>query len=68
MSPKDEAREALHQYHRALVANRTDEAVRIEQRFGLFGLPPMQVSLGLEAASQGLDPWDAIDQPMEKSE
>jgi hypothetical protein len=68
VTARDEAREALHRYHKALVANRTDEAARIEQRYGLFGLPPMLVSLGLEAASQGLDPWDAIESPMEKSE
>lgn len=64
----DEAREALHRYHRALVANRTHEAIQIEQRYGLYGLPPMLVSVGLEAVAQGRDPWDAIEQPMEKSE
>lgn len=65
MSERDEAREALQRYHRALIANRTNEAVQIEHKFGFFGLQPMHVSIGLEALGRGADPWAAIEQPLE---
>lgn len=65
---RDQARFDLVAYHRCLITNRTAQALAIERRYGLEGLPPQLVSIGLEAVSNGLCPWDAIEQPMEKSE
>lgn len=65
---RDEARDDLAAYHRALIRGNTDLAVRIEKKHDFFGLPPMLVSVGLEAIASGRDPWNAIEQPMEKSE
>lgn len=65
---RDEARDDLAAYHRALIRGNTELAVRIEKKHDLFGLPPQMVSLGLEAVANGRDPWQAIEQPMERSE
>lgn len=64
----DEAKDDLVQYHRALINGLTSKAIAIEHKHGFFGLPPMQVSIGLEALSRGADPWEAIEQPMERGE
>lgn len=65
---RDEARAALVAYHRALITHQPLQAYEIECRYGFDGLPPKHVSVGLQAISEGRDPWDAIEQPMEKSE
>lgn len=65
---RDQARFDLVAYHRALITNRLQAAVAIEKKYELYGLPPELVSIGLEAVSRGLDPFDAIEKPMERSE
>jgi hypothetical protein len=64
-SPRDFAREDLYRFHKLLAIGRTDEAQEIAQRYGVADLPHKEVSEALEAASHGLDPRDAISQPME---
>lgn len=65
---RDEARAALIDYHRALITHQPLRAYAIEREYGFEGLPPQLVSIGLEAVSNGLCPWDAMEQPMEKSD
>lgn len=68
MTRADEARDDLIAYHRALITNRTEIAVRIEQKYDFFGLSPQLVSLGLQAVTEGRDPWAAIEPPMEAND
>lgn len=65
---RDEAKQDMVDYHRALIHGLTSRAIAIEHKHGFFGLPPMHVSIGLQALSEGRDPWEAIEQPLEKSE
>lgn len=63
MTPaRDEAREDMARYHKALIANRHGEAVRIEQKYELYGYPPAIVSIGLHAAAEGKDHLEAVDE------
>lgn len=65
---RDEAREDTARYHKALIANRCDEALLIERKYQLVGHPPLLVAIGLHAASEGRDVLEAIDQYLEDEE
>lgn len=65
---RDEAKDDMVQYHRALIHGLTSKAIAIEHKHGFFGLPPMLVSIGLQALSEGRDPWAAIEQPLEAND
>jgi hypothetical protein len=61
----DDARADLVHYAKALVANRIEEAIAIEKKYDLHGLPPELVSVGLHAAAEGRDALAAVDEHME---
>lgn len=64
-----QARADLVAYIKALPCARPEDAIRIEQKYGLQGLPAKDVVAGLEAAvERGMNPIDAINQPLEQSE
>jgi hypothetical protein len=65
---RDEAREDTARYHKALIAHRTDEALRIERKYQLDGHPPLLVAIGLHAASEGRNVFEAIDEYLEDEE
>lgn len=65
---RDQARFDLLRYHKGLITNRSRVAARIARRYKLTGLSPLEISEGIEAVSHGLDPFDAIEKPMERSE
>jgi hypothetical protein len=68
VTAQDQARSDLIDYHRALITNRWERALQIEVTYGLDGLPPQMVSIGLQAATQGLDPLEAVEDHLEGSE
>lgn len=61
----DEARADTVRYMKALIANRTNEALQIERKYGLAGYPPEVVSVGLQAATEGRDHLAAVDEYLE---
>lgn len=65
---RDEAREDAAAYAKALIANRTAQAIAIEQKYDVFGYPPQIVSIALQAASEGRDHLAAIDEYLEGEE
>lgn len=64
---RDEARFDMVTYHKALIANRVEVAIGIEKKYGLFGHTPQVVSVGLQAASEGRDVADAIEDHLDES-
>lgn len=64
-----QARADLVAYIKAVPCARPEDAIRIEAKYGLQGLPEADVITGLEAAVQlGIAPLDAINTSMEGSE
>jgi hypothetical protein len=68
MLSRDQARFDLVTYHKSLIAGRTDDADAIEKKYDLHGYPPRVVSVGLQAASEGRDPFEAIDDHLDASD
>lgn len=63
------ARADLVAYIKAVPCARPEDAIRIEAKYGLTGLPPADVIAGLQAAVDlGIDPLTALEQPMEGSD
>lgn len=58
---RDEAREALIAYHKAVETGRSADALAIEQKWNLTGRSPRLVSIGLQAAADGYEPAEAIE-------
>lgn len=52
-------------YSKAMIRNDLHTCVEIEQRYGLYGYPPELVSVGLNAACEGKDPQQAVDDYIE---
>lgn len=52
-------------YSKAMIRNDLNTCVVIEQRYGLYGYPPELVSVGLNAACEGKDPQQAVDDYIE---
>jgi hypothetical protein len=65
---RDEARADFVTYGKALVANRVEQAVYIERKYDLYGYPPQVVSIGLQAAAEGRDHMEAVDEYLEGEE
>jgi hypothetical protein len=65
---RDEAREDMTAYVKALIANRTECAVHIERKYGLYGHTPQVVSIALSAAAKGDDYMQAVDEYLEGEE
>lgn len=64
-----QARADLVTWLKAVPCARPEDAIRIEAKYGLSGLPAADVIAGLEAAvSLGVEPLDFLDNPMEQSE
>lgn len=68
MGKRDQAREDLVAYGKAMVSGNTDAAIRIEKRWDLFGYPQEIVSIGLHAAADGKDHMQAVDEYMEEDD
>ena len=52
-------------YSKAMIRNDLNTCVAIEQRYGLYGYPLELVSVGLNAACEGKDPQQAVDDYIE---
>lgn len=67
-SDLDQARADLVAYAKTLITGNTDAAIRIEKRYGVFGYPPQIVSIALQAAAEGRDHMEAVDEYLEDEE
>lgn len=62
---QEQAIKHREQYCQAMIAGNSELCYKIEQYYALDGYPPEIVSVGLNAACEGKDPWEAVDMYLE---
>lgn len=64
-----EARADLIQWLKAIPCARPEDAIAVEQKWGLVGMTPAEVRDALDAAAtRGVRPVDFVEQPMEQGD
>lgn len=58
---REDAKDDLEDYYKAMMKNDIGEALSIEKRYCLYGYPPDIVSFALQAIIDGKDMYKALD-------